>query len=572
MNKLNSSILFIVVIVMTIQFNFSGTAFGQEAVDLGLPSGLLWSDRNVGAYDDCDCGDYFSYGETDSKSKYTWDTYEYRSGSDEQLSISKYVDNNPYLYKLDAEADPAAVEWGKGWHVPTRGDFLELLDKCDIKIVNDYKGTGVRGLLVYNRKDRSKFIFIAGCGFKKGFERINTSLHKNGHVKLWTATANLKYDANQAFYFVADDGNGGGGHTYGNILEEDFCIGMNMRGVREKTQAEIDKSKAEEQQAKQAEEQKKAEVRNSLPNIEMVYVEGGTFKMGATSEQGSDAFPTEKPVHSVTLSSFYIGKTEVTQELWTAVMGSNPSKFNKGGNYPVENISDLVRTFLKKLNDITGKNYRLPTEAEWEYAARGGNKSKGYKYSGSNDISEVAVCFMTDPSPVASKSPNELGIYDMSGNVQEYCSDLYGNYKSNPQTNPKGASIGEELGGYILRGGSFNDWPRSCRVSSRNWTRNPVPLYGLRLVLDDSGEGNASSQKLSTLDVRGTVYSTSGLPIPGVSVKVKGTSNGTTTDFDGNFQLKNVPANGVLIITSELYGTKTVNVGGQTNLSKIYLQ
>jgi hypothetical protein len=91
-------------------------------------------------------------------------------------------------------------------------------------------------------------------------------------------------------------------------------------------------------------------------------------------------------------------------------------------------------------------------------------------------------------------------------------------------------------------------------------------------VLDDSGEGNASSQKLSTLDVRGTVYSTSGLPIPGVSVKVKGTSNGTTTDFDGNFQLKNVPANGVLIITSELYGTKTVNVGGQTNLSKIYLQ
>ena len=249
MNKLNSSTLFIVVIVMTIQFNFIGTAFGQEAVDLGLPSGLLWSDRNVGAYDDCDCGDYFSYGETDSKSKYTWDTYEYRSGSDEQLSISKYVDNNPYLYKLDAEADPAAVEWGEGWHVPTRGDFLELLDKCDIKIVNDYKGTGVRGLLVYNRKDRSKFIFIAGCGFKKGFERINTSLHKNGHVKLWTATANLKYDANQAFYFVADDGNGGGGHTYGNILEEDFCIGMNMRGVREKTQAEIEKAKIEETRA-----------------------------------------------------------------------------------------------------------------------------------------------------------------------------------------------------------------------------------------------------------------------------------------------------------------------------------
>jgi formylglycine-generating enzyme required for sulfatase activity len=491
MNKLNSSILFIVVIVMTIQFNFSGTAFGQEAVDLGLPSGLLWSDRNVGAYDDCDCGDYFSYGETDSKSKYTWDTYEYRSGSDEQLSISKYVDNNPYLYKLDAEADPAAVEWGKGWHVPTRGDFLELLDKCDIKIVNDYKGTGVRGLLVYNRKDRSKFIFIAGCGFKKGFERINTSLHKNGHVKLWTATANLKYDANQAFYFVADDGNGGGGHTYGNILEEDFCIGMNMRGVREKTQAEIDKSKAEEQQAKQAEEQKKAELRNSLPNIEMVYVEGGTFKMGATSEQGSDAFPTEKPVHSVTLSSFYIGKTEVTQELWTAVMGSNPSKFNKGGNYPVENISDLVRTFLKKLNDITGKNYRLPTEAEWEYAARGGNMSMGYKYSGSDNLASVAWYSYNDSwdvrgtgyygtHPVATRNPNELMLYDMSGNVHEWCQDWYGAYDAGEQVNPVGPAGGTTR---VYRGGSwyFDEW--FCRVSFRNSVSPSYTSYGIGLRL-----------------------------------------------------------------------------------------
>ena len=273
MNKLNSSTLFIVVIVMTIQFNFIGTAFGQEAVDLGLPSGLLWSDRNVGAYDDCDCGDYFSYGETDSKSKYTWDTYEYRSGSDEQLSISKYVDNNPYLYKLDAEADPASVEWGNGWHVPTRGDFLELLDKCDIKIVNDYKGTGVRGLLVYNRKDRSKFIFIAGCGFKKGFERINTSLHKNGHVKLWTATANLKYDANQAFYFVADDGNGGGGHTYGNILEEDFCIGMNMRGVRQQSAEEIAQAKAAAEKAEAERKLFEPIVNNyrNLDNLEKQY-------------------------------------------------------------------------------------------------------------------------------------------------------------------------------------------------------------------------------------------------------------------------------------------------------------
>ena len=168
-------------------------------------------------------------------------------------------------------------------------------------------------------------------------------------------------------------------------------------------------------------------------NIEMVKVEGGTFDMGATKEQ-EEPWDSEKPVHKVTLSSFSIAKTEVTQELWQAVMGNNPSYF-KGSNLPVEVVSwNDCQEFIRKLNAMTGYNFRLPTEAEWEFAARGGNKSQHYQYSGSNDVGSVA--WYGDNSggkthPVATKAPNELGIYDMSGNVWEWCEDWYGSYSSN---------------------------------------------------------------------------------------------------------------------------------------------
>ena len=183
----------------------------------------------------------------------------------------------------------------------------------------------------------------------------------------------------------------------------------------------------------------------------MVKVEGGTFKMGATSEQGSDVYDNEKPAHSVTLSSYYIGQTEVTQELWQAVMGSN----YKGAKRPVECVSwNDCQEFISKLNEKTGKNFRLPTEAEWEYAARGG-KSGGTKYSGSNTIGDVA--WYTDNSggtthDVATKRANELGIYDMSGNVWEWCSDWYGDYSSSSQSNPQGPSTGPVTIGIIVGG------------------------------------------------------------------------------------------------------------------------
>ncbi|GBU22533.1 hypothetical protein R80B4_02443 [Fibrobacteres bacterium R8-0-B4] len=237
----------------------------------------------------------------------------------------------------------------------------------------------------------------------------------------------------------------------------------------------------------------------------MMRVEGGTFTMGSASEPADDCVDVndcvddESPTHSVTLSGYCIGKYEVTQGLWKAVMGSLPSFFTMGSsrgigdNYPVYWISwdDIMNDFIPKLNRLTGKTYRLPTEAEWEYAARGGNKSGGYTYPGSNDIDSVAWYGYSSEkggtsgettNPVGTKSPNELGIYDMSGNVYEWVSDLYGVYSSSAQTNPAGPSWGIYR---VYRGGSWLYGARHCRVSNRNYhypedTR--LPGTGFRLA------------------------------------------------------------------------------------------
>lgn len=214
----------------------------------------------------------------------------------------------------------------------------------------------------------------------------------------------------------------------------------------------------------------------------MVAVEGGTFTMGATSEQGRDAWDDEKPAHKVTLSDYYIGQTEVTQALWKAVMGSNPSN-HKGDNLPVENVSwNDCQEFIQKLNQLMGKQFRLPTEAEWEYAARGGRKSRGYKYAGGNNIDSVAWYYDNsgyETHPVATKQANELGIYDMSGNVWEWCSDWYGDYQSSSQSDPQGPSSGFSR---VRRGGGYYCFAAFCRVSFRDCgTPDYFNSLGLRL-------------------------------------------------------------------------------------------
>ena len=222
--------------------------------------------------------------------------------------------------------------------------------------------------------------------------------------------------------------------------------------------------------------------------IDMVKVEAGTFKMGATSEM-KKPFKWEKPVRQVTLTNdYYMGKYEVTQALWQTVMGSNPSRFKGSNNLPVECVSwDDCQEFIRKLNIMTGRSFRLPTEAEWEYAARGGKKSCGYQYSGSSNILDVAWYWdnsLDGTHVVGMKQANELGLYDMTGNVFEWCKDWYGAYRSSSLINPAGTASGADR---VCRGGGWGSSMRCCRSSYRDYY---PPNYrygnlGFRLVLSE---------------------------------------------------------------------------------------
>ena len=208
---------------------------------------------------------------------------------------------------------------------------------------------------------------------------------------------------------------------------------------------------------------------NDSISITMIKVEGGTFMMGATEEQGDDAKEDEYPVHQVTLSDYYIAQEQVTVDLWDALMTPKPD-MRKYSSFAVMIYWYECNSFIRKLNQLTGRKFRLLTEAEWEYAARGGNRSQGYKYSGSNNLNSVA--WYRDNSgetthDVGQKSPNELSIYDMSGNVSEWCSDWDDRnyYRSSPQTNPLGPSSGSYR---VSRGGCWSYFARYCRVSDRS--------------------------------------------------------------------------------------------------------
>ncbi|MGZ2368705.1 SUMF1/EgtB/PvdO family nonheme iron enzyme [Ancylomarina sp. YFZ004] len=218
---------------------------------------------------------------------------------------------------------------------------------------------------------------------------------------------------------------------------------------------------------------------STLTDIEMVAVQGGTFQMGSNYSY------SEKPIHTVTLSSFAIGKYEVTQAQWVAVMGSYPSNW-RGDNLPVERVSwNTIQTFITKLNELTGLTYRLPTEAEWEFAARGGSAGSATTYAGSNTIGDVAWYNINSGSKtheVGTKQPNELGIYDMAGNVWEWCNDWYGSYGSDAVTNPTGPASGSYR---VLRGGGWYGSPYSCSVAYRfNYSPSQGSHHGgFRLLL-----------------------------------------------------------------------------------------
>ena len=278
------------------------------------------------------------------------------------------------------------------------------------------------------------------------------------------------------------------------------------REAEEKRQAELKRQQeAEQQQRQEAQKKSQNQAQSSSSassqtitvngiSFKMVKVEGGTFQMGSND---SDAYSDEKPVHSVTLSDYYIGETEVTQALWEAVMGTTVSQqrdkadkswslYGVGGSYPMYYVSwEECQAFIRELNRLTGKHFRLPTEAEWEYAARGGRKSTGAKYAGSDAVSTVA--WYTDNSgstthPVKRKRPNELGLYDMTGNVWEWCQDWKDSYSSGSQTNPKGPTTGLHR---VYRGGGWRSYAGFCRVSCRDSHmpgRRDCDL-GLRLAL-----------------------------------------------------------------------------------------
>ena len=230
----------------------------------------------------------------------------------------------------------------------------------------------------------------------------------------------------------------------------------------------------------------------TIPEIPLVAVKGGCFEMGDTfGDGGSD----EKPVHTVCVDDFRIGIHEVTQELWQAVMGSNPSKTKAGGQYPVDNVSwNDTQDFIRSLNEKSGQKWRLPTEAEWEFAARGGGLKQRFAGTSSSEYAADYAWYEDNSDSkthtVQSRKPNGLGLHDMSGNVWEWCSDRYDRnyYKQSPRNNPKGDPFGINR---VMRGGSASSNQGFLRASYRDYVAPSVrgDLFGLRLVLDGTGTG-----------------------------------------------------------------------------------
>lgn len=520
-------------------FSTQGNNGGYDYVDLGLPSGLMWATCNLGAATPIEFGDYYAWGETASKHVYDWSHYKFCKGTEH--SLTKYCKQKWYGYNgvadsivtLDQKDDAAAIAWGNGWRIPTEKECDELFEYCtskwtSINGVNGYLLTGLNGNNLFlpatgsmngtslndfgnwghywsnsndcqssdavciniNKKFCDVYLFERCCGASIRPVFVSNKKTKSKNIVFSSSTSNnnthntYKDEDNYSYYIQKAKQH----LAEGNCNEAEKCYSV-YKDLSHKKDIELEQWLSDCITGKTI-LQTTPEIIQIGNDIKVVvngtsfimkYVEGGTFVMGATANDGG--YEGEEPAHQVTLSSYYIGETEVTQGLWRSVMGTLPDSWI-GEDMPVEDIGyqDCIR-FIDKLNFITNMVFALPTEAQWEYAARGGRKSKEYKYSGGDDLNAVAWNVHNSNEEIHKvklKLPNELGLYDMSGNVWEWCSDWDGVYESQHQYDPTGPISGDS---HVFRGGSCWGDGIQCRVLYRYYAAYFDTSFGFRLVL-----------------------------------------------------------------------------------------
>ena len=430
-----------------------------EYVDLGLS--VKWATFNVGATSPNEIGNFYAWGEIETKDTYTVNNYKWWNKTSKETTKYCTIDSLAYggvadgLTELQPQDDIAHILKGEHWRMPDLDECKELGNGCTWTVSTRQGQIGFEGISKIN----GNTIFLPVVGFRAGVNLVHETL--GGY---WSSTLNIeKQSCAMGLYLNRETPSVG--IYYNSSRQNGFLI----RPVYDEMPDPCLVVKV-----------------NDTLSINLMCVEGGTFMMGSDAP---DAQADEQPVHEVTLSDYYIGQTEVTQHLWKAVMGSgnNPSA-TKGNNLPVTDITwDETQQFVERLSELTGLRFRLPTEAEWEYAARGGQRSKGYTYAGSNDIDQVGWYNVNSSNKthiVGQKQPNELGIYDMTGNVWEYCYDWHTPYAAQAQTNPTGAATGDK---HVLRGGCYHYDSKNCTNTNRHSYYTPDKggaSTGLRIVLE----------------------------------------------------------------------------------------